>query len=94
MNYFYFRVQHPPCKWAQRADTVIITINVEDIEKEQQIEIDDSRLFFHCKGGHEHLVYELDFKFYKEVDSKVSILLIKEVFEIHSSFFRYFNSKE
>ncbi|XP_033639791.1 prostaglandin E synthase 3-like [Asterias rubens] len=64
------RVQHPPCKWAQRADTVIITINVEDIEKEQRVEVEDNRLFFHCKGGHEHLVYELDFKFFKEVDSK------------------------
>ncbi|XP_022079787.1 prostaglandin E synthase 3-like [Acanthaster planci] len=61
---------HPPTKWAQRADTIFITVSVEDIEKEkQELKVDDDRFFFHCKGGHEHHVYELDIKFYKEVES-------------------------
>ena len=63
---------HPHTLWAQRADTVFVTIALENI-KEPTLKVDDARFFFKCGviGGQDQ--FELDFKFFKEVDCSVSI---------------------
>jgi len=57
----------PPIEWAQRKDTVLLTIQVEDC-KEPQIDVQPTSLHFKGFGGAERHTYEGTIEFYAEVN--------------------------
>ncbi len=56
-----------PIKWAQRSDSLYITIALPDVADET-IELTDTEL--HFKGTSEKKPYEVNIKFFKDIDSK------------------------
>jgi prostaglandin-E synthase len=56
-----------PIKWAQRSDSLYITIALSDV-KDETIDLTDSEL--HFKGTSEDKPYEVNIKFYQPIDSK------------------------
>jgi hypothetical protein len=56
-----------PIKWAQRSDSLYITIALPDV-KDESITLTDTEL--HFKGTSEDKAYEVNIKFYKPIDSK------------------------
>merc|ERR1712154_415346 len=54
-------------KWAQRSDSLYITIALADV-KDESIELTDTEL--HFKGTSEDKLYEVNIKFYQPIDSK------------------------
>lgn len=56
-----------PIKWAQRSDSLYITIALADV-KDETIELTDTEL--HFKGTSESKPYSVNIKFYQPVDSK------------------------
>mmetsp|Transcript_132942 Transcript_132942/g.187858 ORF Transcript_132942/g.187858 Transcript_132942/m.187858 type:complete len:229 (+) Transcript_132942:25-711(+) len=55
----------PPIKWAQRKDSVYVTIDVPDV-KDEQISLKDTTLSFKGKSGDR--TYELELEFFAELD--------------------------
>ncbi|XP_077979351.1 prostaglandin E synthase 3-like [Glandiceps talaboti] len=67
---------HAPILWAQRADVLFLTIEVEDMKK-PDIKLDESKLSIKGKGGHEGKEYVVDLEFLNAVnvkDSKYQVL--------------------
>lgn len=56
-----------PIKWAQRSDSLYITIALADV-KDETINLTDTEL--HFKGTSENKPYEVNIKFFQAVDSK------------------------
>jgi len=56
-----------PIKWAQRSDSLYITIALADV-KDETIDLTDTNL--HFKGTSESKPYEVNIKFFQPVDSK------------------------
>jgi len=56
-----------PIKWAQRSDSLYITIALPDV-KDESINLTDTEL--HFKGTSEDKLYEVNIKFFQPVDSK------------------------
>jgi len=56
-----------PIKWAQRSDSLFITIALPDV-KDETITLTDEEL--HFKGTSEGKPYEVNIKFFKPIDSK------------------------
>mmetsp|Transcript_21664 Transcript_21664/g.33968 ORF Transcript_21664/g.33968 Transcript_21664/m.33968 type:complete len:227 (+) Transcript_21664:150-830(+) len=63
------KVNTAPIKWAQRSDSLYITIALPDV-KEASVDLADETLKF--KGKSESKEYEVDIAFFKPVDSKGS----------------------
>mmetsp|Transcript_6493 Transcript_6493/g.8221 ORF Transcript_6493/g.8221 Transcript_6493/m.8221 type:complete len:214 (+) Transcript_6493:125-766(+) len=55
-----------PIKWAQRTDSLYITIAIPDV-KDETIDLTDTEL--HFKGTSEGKLYEVSIKFYESIDS-------------------------
>jgi prostaglandin-E synthase len=55
-NGHYYR--HPPVKWAQRKDQLLLTIDVSDVEN-SKIEITESGLSFSGRGGSDKRDYQV-----------------------------------
>lgn len=64
------KVNTAPIKWAQRSDSLYITIALADVDKDATINLKDETLTF--KGKSENKEYELDIVFFKPVDSEGS----------------------
>ncbi|XP_019636064.1 PREDICTED: prostaglandin E synthase 3-like isoform X1 [Branchiostoma belcheri] len=60
----------PAVYWAQRDDVLILTIQVEDIDrdKNRKVTLNEKSLSFSGKGGAENKDYHCDIKFFKEVN--------------------------
>lgn len=56
-----------PIKWAQRSDSLYITINIPDV-KDETINLTDTEL--HFKGTSESKPYEVNIEFFQPIDSK------------------------
>lgn len=56
-----------PIKWAQRTDSLYITIALADV-KDESIDLTDTEL--HFKGTSENKSYEVNIKFFQPIDSK------------------------
>jgi prostaglandin-E synthase len=70
-----------PIKWAQRSDSLYITIALADV-KDETITITDTELKF--KGKSESKDYEVDIKFFKPVDGKGSTYkVLKRSVQMH-----------
>lgn len=63
------KVNTAPIKWAQRSDSLYVTIALADV-KEASVDLADETLKF--KGKSENKEYEVDIAFFKPVDSKGS----------------------
>mmetsp|Transcript_28788 Transcript_28788/g.43201 ORF Transcript_28788/g.43201 Transcript_28788/m.43201 type:complete len:150 (-) Transcript_28788:123-572(-) len=63
------KVNTAPIKWAQRSDSLYITIALQDV-KEESIDLSDSELKF--KGKSNDKEYEVNIEFFKSVDAKDS----------------------
>ncbi|KAL7543741.1 hypothetical protein ACHAXR_013053 [Thalassiosira sp. AJA248-18] len=63
------KVNTAPIKWAQRSDSVYITIALADV-KEESIDLADETLKF--KGKSNNKEYEVDIAFFKAVDAEGS----------------------
>lgn len=61
----------PPIMWAQRADKLYVTINVEDC-KNPVINFENDKLTFSGTGGPENLQYEVTLTFFGEIDPSQS----------------------
>jgi len=62
-------VNTAPIKWAQRSDSLYVTIALPDV-KDETINLSDKEL--HFKGKSEDKDYEVNIEFFKEVDSEGS----------------------
>ena len=62
-------VNTAPIKWAQRSDSLYLTIALPDV-KDQDIKLSDSEL--HFKGKSQDKDYEVNIEFFKAVDSEGS----------------------
>ena len=62
---------HPEVLWAQRSTHVFVTINVPDCEN-PEIKVEKDSLTFKGTGGVEKMEYEVNLKFFKEVDPEKS----------------------
>lgn len=58
---------HPPVEWAQRKDTILLTIQVEDCQV-QSLDVQPDKLYFRGVGNAEKNTYECTLEFFKEVD--------------------------
>lgn len=67
---FPCRVLHPSVLWAQRADTVLLTIELNDIQNEKYT-LNEKSLKFSGQGGTHGDSYELELDFYGEVNPEV-----------------------
>ena len=66
----------PPVIWAQRADRIYLTINLEDVEN-TEIKLEEKQLYFKGKGGTDKKWFELTVEFYSDVnpdDSKYGVM--------------------
>ncbi len=61
---------HPSVLWAQRADTVLLTIELNDIQNEKYT-LSDKALKFSGQGGAQGSIYELELELYGEVVPEV-----------------------
>jgi len=62
-------VNTAPIKWAQRSDSLYVTIALQDV-KDETINLSDSALVFKGKSGDKE--YEVNIEFFKAVDAKDS----------------------
>ncbi len=74
--YFLLLRLKPTVLWAQRSDTVILTVSLTDIKKEK-ISLEDSVFKFSGCGGSEGKFYDVELKFYGDVVPQVSFLAHK-----------------
>lgn len=65
-------VLHPSVLWAQRADTVLLTIELTDIQNEKYT-LDEKVLKFSAEGGSQGNKYGLELNLYGEVLPEVRI---------------------
>ena len=61
---------HPQVFWAQRKDSIWVTIGLPDV-KESQIELKEDKLVF--KGVSEGKTYECELEFFKPVDANPEV---------------------
>ena len=67
-------VNTAPCKWAQRSDTIYLTIALPDV-KDSKINLEESKLTF--SGASNDKQYEITLDFFKPLDkegSKINVL--------------------
>ncbi|XP_028394195.1 prostaglandin E synthase 3-like [Dendronephthya gigantea] len=60
------RLLHPLVVWAQRKDIVFLTIRLEDT-RNQEIQLDEEKMYFRSKGGHDQQLYGFEFKFFGSI---------------------------
>jgi hypothetical protein len=60
----------PDVLWAQRSDTVLLTINLQDIRNEK-LSLEQNSFTFTGNGGSEGKLYSLNMAFHKEVVPQV-----------------------
>lgn len=65
----------PAVIWAQRADKLYVTINVEDC-KNADVKFESDKLIFQGVGGPDKLNYEITIPFYAEIDPSQSKYVI------------------
>jgi len=66
----------PAMVWAQRADKVYLTINIEDA-KDTKIDLSSDKLVFSGKGGSNDQKYEVTVEFFGELDVDESRYLVQ-----------------
>uniref|UniRef100_A0A6B2LNI9 CS domain-containing protein n=1 Tax=Arcella intermedia TaxID=1963864 RepID=A0A6B2LNI9_9EUKA len=59
----------PTCRWAQRKDSVFLTLDIADV-KNESIDVSDTKLTF--KGTSNNIPYEVVFEFFEEVTKEGS----------------------
>ncbi len=62
---------HPTIKWAQRTDTILLTIELTDIRNEKYT-LDEKVLKFSSDGGSEGKQYSVELELFGEVLPEVS----------------------
>ena len=55
--------------WAQRNDTILLTVNVNDLHNEK-FSLEDKTFTFYGEG-HENLKYSFELEFFKEITPQV-----------------------
>ena len=65
-----YRILHPSILWAQRKDTVILTVNLNDI-KGEHFTLDNTKFTFKGIGGSDQQRYGCELEFFKEVIPQV-----------------------
>lgn len=66
----------PSVIWAQRADKLYVTVNVEDC-KNPDVKFESDKVIFSGIGGPDKILYEITITFYEEIDptqSKYAVL--------------------
>jgi len=64
-------VRHPLILWAQRKETVLLTVQLENC-KNPTVDIKEKCLHFKGKGGTKDLDYEVEMEFFKEINPEIS----------------------
>ncbi|XP_046846709.1 prostaglandin E synthase 3-like [Xenia sp. Carnegie-2017] len=65
------RVLHPLVLWAQRKDIIFLTIRLEDTTN-PEIKLDEEKMYFRSKGGHDKKLHGFEFKFYAPIVPELS----------------------
>lgn len=63
--------RHPTVKWAQRPDTLFITIDLPDAQDVKLKLEPEGKFFFSATSGAEKIPYEVDIDLYDKVDVNV-----------------------
>ena len=63
---------HPSILWAQRNDTILLTVNLSDITDEK-FALDEKRFTFSAIGGCDGVHYACELEFLKEVVPQVCV---------------------
>lgn len=69
-NFYFPRVLRPRILWAQRNDTLLLTVNLTDI-KNEKFSLDEKKLIFEGMGGPDERQYACELEFMKEVVPQV-----------------------
>ncbi|XP_055331355.1 prostaglandin E synthase 3-like [Paramacrobiotus metropolitanus] len=67
----------PPTSWAQRKDTVFISVLLEDV-KDLKVNIEKENVYFSGKSGPDIKLYEMNFDLYSEVNPDESKYFLKD----------------
>ena len=67
---FHFRLR-PTVLWAQRSDTILLTVSLSDI-KNEKVSLENGEFSFKAKAGPEGKLYSVDMTFHKEIIPQVS----------------------
>lgn len=70
---FHFRLT-PTILWAQRSDTILLTVSLSDI-KNEKVSLEDGGFSFKANAGPKGELYSVDMTFHKEIIPQVSIKL-------------------
>ncbi|KAG6497202.1 hypothetical protein ZIOFF_045092 [Zingiber officinale] len=65
---FFYCSRHPSTKWAQKSDTVYITIELPDAKDVKLTLQPEGRFYFSATSGAENIPYELDLELLDKVD--------------------------
>jgi len=68
--FIFPRVLRPRILWAQRNDTLLLTVNLTDI-KNEKFSLDEKKLIFEGMGGPDERQYACELEFMKEVVPQV-----------------------
>lgn len=67
---FHFRLR-PTVLWAQRSDTILLTVSLSDI-KNEKVSLEDGEFSFKANAGPDGKMYSVDMTFHKEIIPQVS----------------------
>lgn len=60
------KLLHPAVLWAQRKDIIFLTISLEDAN-DPDIQLENNKMTFRSKGGHDQENYGFEFTFFNEI---------------------------
>eukprot|EP00039_Didymoeca_costata_P018163 m.332344 g.332344 ORF g.332344 m.332344 type:complete len:214 (-) comp16933_c0_seq1:95-736(-) len=61
-----------PAKWAQREDTIFLTIELTGISKDKELDLKEDKISFKGKAGPDQQEYKLEIEFFKEINVEES----------------------
>ena len=67
----FCRPLHPSILWAQRSDTILLTVSLNDI-CDETFSLEENAFEFSGVGGAEGRMYETRIEFYKDIVPQVS----------------------
>lgn len=67
-------VLHPSILWAQRRDTVMLTVSLNDIHHEK-FSLEDKAFKFSGVGGADGSQYQVEINFYQDVIPQASLMM-------------------
>lgn len=60
------KLLHPPVLWAQRKDIIFLTISLDDAN-DPDIKLENNKMTFRSKGGHDQETYAFEFIFFDDI---------------------------